>query len=296
MRPGPAGWHLRQLRGRIYFDSGRFSDALADIATSVELRPDETLNFGWIFPPDFATCPDATFRAGILSLADKIVERTNGSAAAYNVRGRLHAVMRNFDAARADFESAVAAPVHDNGQRGRRAVAVGINGLAWFLSTTEHAESREPSRAVELAEHAVASTPNEGFIWNTLGVARYRTGDWAGARVALEKAIELRSGGDYIEWLFLAMTFWQLGNKDEARTWYDRAVEWIEHNKLDDGKSLTKGFSLAEGANTGELQRFRAEAAALLGVPETSARRPAEEAQPAASLEARPPAVPLPED
>ena len=45
------------------------------------------------------------------------------------------------------------------------------------------------------------------------------------------------------------MSHWQLGKKDEARQWYDKAVEWMEKNKPDDE----------------ELKRFRAEAEELLG-------------------------------
>ena len=48
------------------------------------------------------------------------------------------------------------------------------------------------------------------------------------------------------------MAHWQVGNKEEARRWYDKAVEWMEKNKPDDE----------------ELRRFRAEAAELLGIPE----------------------------
>jgi hypothetical protein len=46
------------------------------------------------------------------------------------------------------------------------------------------------------------------------------------------------------------MTYWQLGAKDKARTWFDKSVQWMD-----------KG--LPENA---ELKRFRAEAAELLGV------------------------------
>jgi hypothetical protein len=41
-----------------------------------------------------------------------------------------------------------------------------------------------------------------------------------------------------------------LGNKDEARQWYDRAVQWMEKNNPQDE----------------ELRRFRTEAAELLAI------------------------------
>jgi hypothetical protein len=55
-----------------------------------------------------------------------------------------------------------------------------------------------------------------------------------------------------LDFFFLAMAHWQLGEKDEARKYYDKAVAWMDKNKPDDE----------------ELRRFRAEAAALLGVPD----------------------------
>jgi hypothetical protein len=49
---------------------------------------------------------------------------------------------------------------------------------------------------------------------------------------------------------FLAMAHWQLGDKEQAHTWYDQAVQWMEKNKPQDE----------------ELGRFRAEAEELLGI------------------------------
>jgi tetratricopeptide (TPR) repeat protein len=83
-----------------------------------------------------------------------------------------------------------------------------------------------------------------------LGITYYRAGQWREAISALEKAMELAGGGDSEEWYFLAMAYWQLGNKDEARRWYAKAAEW--HEKHD--------------PNNHEFRTFRAEAAMLLDV------------------------------
>jgi eukaryotic-like serine/threonine-protein kinase len=115
----------------------------------------------------------------------------------------------------------------------------------------------------------VELNPQNGGYVNTLGVAYYRTGDWKAAIAALEKSMELRKGGDSLDWFFLAMAHWQLGNKDEARRWYDKAVKWMEEH----------------APKNVELTRFRAEAAELLGVRDHQAR-------PASSLP--PPGTTLP--
>ena len=123
-----------------------------------------------------------------------------------------------------------------------------LNQLAWRLTTSPAAKGVDPDRAVKLAEKAVQLAPRNGNIWNTLGVARYRAADWPAARTALEKSMTLRRGGDACDWFFLAMAHWQLGNKDEARKWYDQAAGWMQKNKPQDE----------------ELLRFRAEAEELL--------------------------------
>jgi tetratricopeptide (TPR) repeat protein len=119
--------------------------------------------------------------------------------------------------------------------------------LAWFLVTCPDPRFRDPDRAVRLATHAVEQAPQGGDCWRTLGVAHYRTGDWKAAVAALEKACALHSGGDGWEWFFLAMAHWQQGDRQQARVWFDRAVRWVEENKLPEAS----------------LRRFRAEAAAL---------------------------------
>jgi uncharacterized protein HemY len=100
------------------------------------------------------------------------------------------------------------------------------------------------------AQKAVELAPTYGLIRNTLGVAQYRAGNWHKAVAALEKSMQLQGGGDSYDWFFLAMAYWRLGEKEKARQWFDRAVQWMD-------KNMPRG---------GELGRFRAEAAELLRV------------------------------
>jgi tetratricopeptide (TPR) repeat protein len=130
--------------------------------------------------------------------------------------------------------------------------AEGNNHLAWVLATCSDPQSRDAALALTLAKRAVELEPKNGPYLNTLGVARYRTGDWAGAIADLEKSMALRKGGDSSDWFFLAMARWQLGEKDAARDWFDKAVKWMKE----------------KAPRNPELIRFHAEAAALLGVDE----------------------------
>jgi tetratricopeptide (TPR) repeat protein len=122
------------------------------------------------------------------------------------------------------------------------------NELAWFLATGPEPRLRDATQAVRRAKKAVDARRESPDCWNTLGTANYRIGDDKAAVAALEKAISLRSGGNSFDWFFLAMAHWRLGNRAEARTWFDRAVKWMERNKPRDD----------------DLRRFRAEAEVLL--------------------------------
>src|SRR5262249_46086325 len=102
-------------------------------------------------------------------------------------------------------------------------------------------------------------------------MALYRAGEWDEAEKALHKSMELRQGGGAFDWLFLAMTLWRKGHKEAARKEYDRAVTWMENNK----SALEKNQHQAEAA-----KRFRAEAAALLGVTEPPGTKEQKETPP----------------
>src|SRR5262249_57805051 len=103
-----------------------------------------------------------------------------------------------------------------------------MNNLAWTLALCPEPNLRNPRRAVELSKRAVERAAKNGDYWSTLGAAHYRAGEWKSALKALEKAIDLRNGGDSNDRFFLAMANWPLGNKTEARKWYDQAVHGSE--------------------------------------------------------------------
>jgi tetratricopeptide (TPR) repeat protein len=128
--------------------------------------------------------------------------------------------------------------------------------LALSLAACPLARLRDAGGAVRQAKRAVEELPRDGRAWTVLGAAHYRAGDWKAARAALDRARELRRGGDAALWLWLAMTCRQQGEPGPARQWYDRAAGWVEtHNPRDR-----------------EVRRLLAEAAALLDVAPPATR------------------------
>jgi tetratricopeptide (TPR) repeat protein len=124
------------------------------------------------------------------------------------------------------------------------------NNLADLLANSPDTKQRDGRRAVAFAQLAVKAAPSNGIFWSTLGNAQYRAGSWKEAVAALKRSMELRKGGDSFDWFFLAMAHWKSGEKEKARTWFDRAVQWMDKNQ----------------PRNEELGRFRAEAAELLGM------------------------------
>jgi tetratricopeptide (TPR) repeat protein len=125
------------------------------------------------------------------------------------------------------------------------------NNLALIIVMYPDRKLGNAAEAVKMARKAVDLAPANSAYWGTLGAAHYRAGSWKEAVVAMEKFLVLSNGGDRCAWLFfLAMAHWQLGEKEKARTWFDRAVQWMDKNQ----------------PKNDALRRFRAEAAELMKI------------------------------
>lgn len=133
----------------------------------------------------------------------------------------------------------------------RRLAAEALNNWAWLLATCPETGLRDHAGAVKYARRALELDPNQFYIWNTLGVAYYRLGDWDAALSALYRSMELHDEGDSSDWYFLAMIHQKLGHAERAREWYDKAVRFAHRYDPDDE----------------ELYRFEIEAAEALGLP-----------------------------
>jgi tetratricopeptide (TPR) repeat protein len=132
----------------------------------------------------------------------------------------------------------------------RRHLADAMNDLAWVLASGPAAADPDPSATLALAEKAVQISADHDAYWNTLGVARYRAGDKAGAIEALERSAEVSPGGSgtAFDHYVLAMAWADLNRKDLAGEWFERGMAWTARHR--------------PGHPT--LEQFRAEAQSML--------------------------------
>jgi len=130
----------------------------------------------------------------------------------------------------------------------RRSWLDGLNDSAWTLIARPGLDDRDLASTIQLAEQTVTLEPESATYWNTLGIAYFRAHDWKAAIHALGQSMELGGGGTSFDFFFLAMAWWQQGNREQAHHWYLRGNAWMEEHNPDHEV----------------LVRFRDEATALL--------------------------------
>ena len=120
-----------------------------------------------------------------------------------------------------------------------------------LMSDCPIAEVRNPDKLIELAKQADAMEPGmNSFL--SLGLAYYRAGQWRQAVANLEEWSTRHAGpANSYRGYFLAMAYWHLGRKDEARRCFHEV----------DGRYVVP-------ASRPTASRYRAEAAQLLGIAE----------------------------
>jgi serine/threonine-protein kinase len=123
------------------------------------------------------------------------------------------------------------------------------NDLAWALALSSPRRPRDIEEALKHARRATELEPKHGSLYNTLGAAEFRAGNWEKAVATFRMSMERQKGGDAYDWFFLAMAQWHLRKKDEAQSWFEKAVAW----------------TLANAPGDIQLLDFWAEAAELLG-------------------------------
>jgi tetratricopeptide (TPR) repeat protein len=141
-----------------------------------------------------------------------------------------------------------------------------IQHLAGLLANCPDLKYRDPNQAMSLARKGMELAPENANSWLILGAAHYRLGEFKAALEALDKGMALSeklapSRKPYSSLFMLAMTHWQLGDKDLALSWFRNGVERME------SKDSTR-------RNEPLLISIRAETAALLQIPDDQPKAP----------------------
>jgi serine/threonine protein kinase/tetratricopeptide (TPR) repeat protein len=176
---------------------------------------------------------------------DKALALNPNSVTAWTERAAAHKQLREWEKARGDYVRALFLFAASHRLH---------NQLAWLLATCPESKSRNPKVAVALARTALKLKPGEGDYWRTLGVAEYRAGNWPAAASASLKSVELRRGGDAIDWLVLAMAHHRLDRTESAGRWFTLAVDQRRRSAPEDEV----------------VADIRAEAASLFNLPVSS--------------------------
>jgi serine/threonine protein kinase/tetratricopeptide (TPR) repeat protein len=235
-RHAPAHYYLAHVLSQ----RGRVDEAIAALQSAIELDPDYT----W---PSALLCQIHLAQGQVeqaMAESRRLLERNSRDADAHVALAQILLKCGKGSEAVQEHETAIGL---------RPADAMLRNNLAWLLVTCVDQRVRNAGRAVELAKSAVRIDQKNAAAWNTLGVALYRAGDWPGAITALERSVAILGCTSFDDF-FLAMAHEKLGQYEQAKIEYDRAIRWMKQFKPNDH----------------ELGQFRAEAAELLGLKEPS--------------------------
>ena len=134
--------------------------------------------------------------------------------------------------------------------------ALAQNNLAWLLLTGPK-ELRDAAQALSQARKAVELEPDQYLYRNTLGVALYRTGQFAQAVPVLEQSLaEGKGEADAFDLFFLAMCHQRLGAPAKAKDCLAAGRHWFQEHQDKMPADWVQ-----------ELSAFQAEAAAVLARP-----------------------------
>jgi tetratricopeptide (TPR) repeat protein len=271
VNPFDADAHYRL--GGLLLESSRFAEAHAHLTAALAFRPD--LETAYLLRAEAATglkrwdeaaadathflekCPYDT-RARMLradvnrarnrldeSAADltAVIATYPQSATLHERRADCYEALGQTEKAAADRETALRLGANDPTR---------LNSHAWRLVTGPQGQ-RDPARALELIQRAIERAPDNACFLSTLGVAQYRSRQYAAAVVTLEKSLAAGKGkSDAFDLFALAMCHASLGDAARAREHFDRAVQW------------TAGHKELPPQYVAELREFQAEAERML--------------------------------
>jgi serine/threonine protein kinase len=134
----------------------------------------------------------------------------------------------------------------------RRTLVDCQENLALLLVLHPNTAVDDPQRAIGLMQDAIKLVPEKVSLWKVLGQCHYRAKNWKSYIDVMNMAAQHGSGGKLspLEKFVMAMAHWRLGERDAALALFNDAEVELDKSGSRDERSL----------------RFRAQAAALLGL------------------------------
>jgi tetratricopeptide (TPR) repeat protein len=109
-----------------------------------------------------------------------------------------------------------------------------LDHLVWSVVLSPKRRRRDSEEALMHARKAVELSPKTAIFDIGLALAQYRLGHWTGSLAACEQSMALRNGENAYGWFILALANWQKGDRDQARSCFDRAVARTEQTCPED--------------------------------------------------------------
>jgi tetratricopeptide (TPR) repeat protein len=243
-------WHLLYFdRGTAYAFLSRYEEALADLTRAIELNPLHALAYG-----NRAAVYSRLHRyEEDLADLDKALELDPRNANLLNNRGAVAMLLGQTEEGLRFLDRAIEVDPLYVWSRTNRAwilallgrcseamdelqavegllertnkytiVLVHTSGLFWNCP-----DGYDPVKALAYARESAEALPGEQETVAALGAALYRNGHYREAREALLKAQAMSSSASFGELFYLAMSSWQLGEKQQARSYYDQGLDWM---------------------------------------------------------------------
>ncbi len=93
-------------------------------------------------------------------------------------------------------------------------------------------EQRKLDEALDMIERAVTTSPDSGYIVDSLGWVYYRLGRYEEAVIQMERAVELEAVDPVVN-DHLGDVYWAVGRKREAQFQWQRALSFVEFTQTD---------------------------------------------------------------
>lgn len=206
----PFSWSTRLRMAEEFYNLDRLDDALAELDTLAEARPDRFephYRMGNLYRMEerFEDAAEAYDRA-----IERLGEPSSRHWSLYYFRGIAFERIDRWPQAEADFLMAL-------DLQPEQPYVMNYLAYSWVE------QKRNYEQAEEMLLQAVEMQPEDGHIVDSLGWVYYRLGRFEEAVEQLEKAVELRPQDPVIN-DHLGDAYWQTGRKREARIQWSRAL------------------------------------------------------------------------